>query len=151
MWHDCPPMVAPLCAQRFEELPRSIFVSVALFSRAPLTLKWACFSLAANDSQVLVLAAQPNGSLTIVEATRNITVSNTTRADNLEIGVCLASPISLPVNFNLPYLFLRLSRLSQPRLLSLVPLPPLPLRSRNFRVLSVLLMGQTLSCFNCWT
>ncbi|KNZ50875.1 hypothetical protein VP01_419g3 [Puccinia sorghi] len=43
-------------------------------------------NLPANDSQVLVLAAQPNGSLTIVEATRNITVSNTTRADNLEIG-----------------------------------------------------------------
>jgi len=51
-------------------------------------------NLPANDSQVLVLAAQPNGSLTIVEATRNITVSNTTRADNLEIG---AIPTALTI------------------------------------------------------
>jgi uncharacterized surface protein with fasciclin (FAS1) repeats len=36
---------------------------------------------------VLVLAAQPNGVLTIIEPTRNITVSNATRADNLEIAV----------------------------------------------------------------
>ncbi|EFP79851.1 hypothetical protein PGT21_031922 [Puccinia graminis f. sp. tritici] len=43
-------------------------------------------NLPANDSQVLVLAAQPNGVLTIIEPTRNITVSNATRADNLEIA-----------------------------------------------------------------
>lgn len=43
-------------------------------------------NLPANDSQVLVLAVQPNGVLTIIEPTRNVTVSNFTRADNVELS-----------------------------------------------------------------
>jgi len=44
-------------------------------------------NLPANDSQVLVLTRQPNGSIEINEPTRNITVSNFTRVANLELAV----------------------------------------------------------------
>ncbi|OAV92185.1 hypothetical protein PTTG_03715 [Puccinia triticina 1-1 BBBD Race 1] len=43
-------------------------------------------NLPANDSQVLVLGAQPNGVLTIIEPTKNITVANATRVENLELA-----------------------------------------------------------------
>ncbi|KAH9460485.1 hypothetical protein Pst134EB_008657 [Puccinia striiformis f. sp. tritici] len=52
-------------------------------------------NLPANDSQVIVLAAQPNGVLTIIEHTRNITVSNATRADNLEIAA-IPNALTIP-------------------------------------------------------
>jgi hypothetical protein len=60
-------------------LRRKYFFSKLISSLSPL---------AANDTQVLVLTAQPNGVLTIIEATKNITASNATRVENLELAVC---------------------------------------------------------------
>lgn len=85
-------------------------------------------NLPANDSQVLVLGAQPNGSLRIIEATRNITVLNGTRLDRLELaavpnaltvpGTIAATAASIPelstlvsaVNAAAPQLFQQLDQ-----------------------------------------
>ncbi|PLW06717.1 hypothetical protein PCANC_24021 [Puccinia coronata f. sp. avenae] len=52
-------------------------------------------NLPANDTQVLVLTAQPNGVLTIIEATKNITASNATRVENLELAT-IPNALTIP-------------------------------------------------------